>query len=61
MSPGLNLDAIRLGRAGTSSPKAARKFGPGPIDGGQHLSHDGYDDRFNVPHGAIGVRSDYVS
>ena len=67
MSPGLNPDAIRLGRAGTSSAgtdgsaKAARKFGSGPIDGPQRLSNGGYDDGFNVPQEAIGVRSDFVS
>ena len=67
LSAGLNLDAIRVGRTGTSSAgtddnvKAARKFKSGPIDGGQHLSDGGYDDGFNVPRGAIGVRSDYVS
>ena len=67
LSPGLNIDGIRLGRAATSSAgtdgsaKAARKFKSGPIDGGQHLSDGGYDDDFNVPRGAIRVRSDYVS
>ena len=67
LPPGLNLDPIRQDIAGTSSAgtdgsaNAARKFRSGPIDGGQHLSDGGYDDGFNVPHGAIRVRSDYVS
>ena len=67
LSPGLNLDAIQLGRAGTSSAgtdgsaKAARKFKSGPIDGGQHLSDGGHKDELTVPRGAIRVRSDYVS
>ena len=66
MSPGLNLDAIRLSRASTSSAgtdgsaKAARKFKSGAIDGEQHLFDGGCDDGFNVPHGAIRVRSGYV-
>ena len=67
LSPGLNLDAIRLGRAGTSSvgtdvgAKAARKFRSGPIDGGHHLFDGGFDNEVEVPQGAIGVRSEYVS
>ena len=32
-----------------------------PIDGGQHMFDSGYDGGIDVPPGAIGVRSDYVS
>ena len=66
-SPGLYLDAIGLGRAGTSSAgtdgsaKAASKFKSGPIDGGQHSSYGRYDNELEVPQGRIRVRSDYVS
>ena len=67
LSPGLNLDAIRLGRAGTSSPgtdvsaKAAKKLRSGPTDGGKHLFDVGFDNEVEVPRGAIRVRNDYVS
>lgn len=67
LSQGLKLDAIQLGSAGTSSAgtdvcaKAARKLRSGPIDEGQHLFDGGFDNEVEVPHGAIRVRSDYVS
>ncbi len=62
MSSGLRLNAMRLDSAGTDgSAEAATKAKSRPIDGGQHVFDCGRGGRFDVPRGAIGVRSDYVS
>ena len=62
LSPGFRLDAIRLGSAGTGgTAKAAPRVMSRRIDGGQHVIDGGYGGGFEVPPGAIGVRSDYVS
>ena len=67
MPPGLDPEALRLGSVGTSSAgtgasaKAATKVPSNPIDEGQNVLGGWYGGAFNVPRGAIGVRSDYVS
>ena len=62
LAPSLRLNAIRLGSTETgATPKAARRVVSKPIDGGQHMFDSRYDGGIEVPPGAIGVRSDYVS
>ena len=59
---GIRLDAIRLGSAENSdSAKAEPKVMSRPIDGNDNWSYGRHGDGHNVPHGAIGVRIDYVS
>lgn len=60
--PGLRLDAIRLGSVQTGgSAKVTSKVMSEPVDGEQHAFDGKYGGGFDVPHGAIGVRTDYVS
>ena len=62
LSPGSRLDVIRLGSAETSNKaKAAPKVLSRPIDGKSHVFDGGDGGGFDVPRGAIGVRSDHVS
>lgn len=59
LSRDLRHTAIRLGSADTGNgAKAAPQVMSKPIDG---APDGGYGDGIYVPHGAIGVRSDYVS
>ena len=61
-SPGFPLEAIRNGSDETGdSSKAAPKLVPRSFHGDQHGFDGEYGGGYNVPHGAIGVRSDYVS
>lgn len=55
-SLGLKLGVIRL-----CSAKAARDTTSRSVDGKANSFGGGHDGGFDVPHGAIGVRTDYVS
>ena len=55
-SPGLELGVIRLGSAKPSPDTTSR-----PVEGKGNTFDGGHDGGFDVPHGAIGVRNDYVS
>ena len=62
LAPAMRLNAIRLGSTETgATANGARRVVSKPIDGGQHMYDSGYDGGIDVPPGAIGVRSDYVS
>ncbi len=61
-SAGLRLDVMRFVSAGTGDKvKAAPRVISRPIDRKQQVSDGGYSCGHDVPRGAIGVRSDYVS
>lgn len=62
MPPGIRLDAIRLGSAeNNDSAKAEPKVTSRPIYGKENMLDGGSRGEYKVPHGAIGVRIDYVS
>ena len=62
LPPGIRLDAIRLGSAENSeNAKAEPKATSRQIDGKENVLDGGYRGGYDVPHGAIGVRTDYVS
>lgn len=63
-SPDLQLDVIHFGRARASGKAKARpKVMSRPVngDGKENVFDGGFGAGYHVPHGAIGVRSDYVS
>ena len=55
-STGSKLGVIRLGSAKTSPDTTSRS-----VDGKGNAFGAGHDGGYDVPHGAIGVRTDYVS
>ena len=62
LSPGLRLDAIRLGSAEAgATAEAAPKVISRPTNREKDVFDGGFGGGYNVPRGAIGVRSDYVS
>lgn len=56
VSLGLKFDFIRLGSAKTAPDTMSR-----PVDVEGIAFNGGHDGGYDVPHGAIGVRTDYVS